>query len=900
MSKEKIPDSLIAGPDVEVPNLSIKRFWRDVLSSYEQGDGYNNPADPFLALSAMVPSSGIYRDMTPVREASGHPQWVADKCTACGKCYIVCPDAAIFGLVNPIVDVFNTSVRRLKDDGVDVKLLKTVVKVLAKNYQTLTAPLTQGADLQMVLQEAVDQTVDGWSKVEEKTDVANALLLLQGDIGGFKIALTKIFHDKHNKKLPGSGGVFSVTINPETCKGCMECIEVCNDNALVQVPQTEESVEVLRKDWKFWKDLPNTHERYFNNDDIVAGETPLQNMMLDKRNSGAMNCGDGACLGCGEKTPIKLLVDTVSSLMQCRVKNHVADITVLIERLDKHIKNELLKHVDVKNSATIHELLKESGNNDINLSQLTSGDGFIHGLWYERVTKLKEDLEHLRWLYLEGVTGKGRSDMGMTNATGCTSVWGATYPFNPYPFPWANNLFQDAPSLAMGIFEGHMDKMGDGFKNIRRARLVLGGGYDFDLDELQTLVWNDFTNEEYLLCPPIVALGGDGAMYDIGFQNLSRAVMSGMPIKILIVDTQAYSNTGGQACTSSFIGQDMDMAPYGKSIHGKTERRKEMFTIAMGHGTAYVAQSAASNIPHLLKSYIKGLEYRGPAVWIIYAPCPTEHGTPDDMSQHRAKDAVDSRAFTLGEFDPRLGETLKICTSLAGNSNLRSDWTTRTLRYEDKYKRTQKIRVLFTFAHFAFEEGRFRKHFKMVKEENWTENMVALDEFIDLSPADKMKSFPYILVESGKKLYRIAVSPEMVRSTMERRSYWRLLQGIVGLDEPEKEDVGTLILRIREEERVKYESKKSVVSSAEKLPNVKSDKEVVQTSSESTFVDYEPVSVDEDLCNNCGDCYRDCPKVFGLDDDVAVVINAKGAVYSEIEKAAENCVKSAISPGTPF
>jgi pyruvate-ferredoxin/flavodoxin oxidoreductase len=64
-------------------------------------------------------------------------------------------------------------------------------------------------------------------------------------------------------------------------------------------------------------------------------------------------------------------------------------------------------------------------------------------------------------------------------------------------------------------------------------------------------------------------IGGDGAMYDIGFQNLSRALMSGMPIKVLVVDTQVYSNTGGQACTSGFIGQVSDMAPLRRRCGGK-------------------------------------------------------------------------------------------------------------------------------------------------------------------------------------------------------------------------------------------------------------------------------------------------------------------------------------------
>ncbi|MGK4277585.1 thiamine pyrophosphate-dependent enzyme, partial [Escherichia coli] len=78
-------------------------------------------------------------------------------------------------------------------------------------------------------------------------------------------------------------------------------------------------------------------------------------------------------------------------------------------------------------------------------------------------------------------------------------------------------------------------------------------------------------------------LGGDGAMFDIGFQSLSRLFASGMNIKVFVLDTQVYSNTGGQASTSSYTGQNTKMSVHGKAIAGKQERRKEIAQIAMMH-----------------------------------------------------------------------------------------------------------------------------------------------------------------------------------------------------------------------------------------------------------------------------------------------------------------------------
>ena len=135
-----------------------------------------------------------------------------------------------------------------------------------------------------------------------------------------------------------------------------------------------------------------------------------------------------------------------------------------------------------------------------------------------------------------------------------------------------------------------MRKMADGCVLVRRAGLLAENRYDAERDEplLTALDWQGFTEPEFALCPPIVAMGGDGAMLDIGFQNLSRLMASGKPIRVIVLDTQVYSNTGGQACTSGFTGQVADMSAYGKAQHGKSEARKELALIAMAHRGVYV------------------------------------------------------------------------------------------------------------------------------------------------------------------------------------------------------------------------------------------------------------------------------------------------------------------------
>ena len=373
--------------------------------------------------------------------------------------------------------------------------------------------------------------------------------------------------------------------------------------------------------------------------------------------------------------------------------------------------------------------------------------------------------------------------MAMTNSTGCSSVWGSTYPYNPYPFPWVNHLFQDAPSIAIGIFEGHMRKMGDNFMTVRKAELLLNDEYD-EAEFSQAFVefdWQKFTDEEFDLCPPILAMGGDGAMLDIGFQNVSRLLASGKPIRVVVLDTQVYSNTGGQACTSGFTGQVADMSAYGKAHHGKEETRKEMGLIAMAHRGAYVLQTSQASPAHMMQGIIKGLHYRGPAVFNLYTPCPVEHGLADELSPHAARLALESRAFPFLVYDPSAGKSWAECVDLNGNPEIEEDWPSYELTYTDDEGNSQTLELPLTVADWAATENRFKKHFKKIKRDAWNEDQVPFHEFVGMPLDDRLGKTPYINFLGGEgRLDRIACSMEIVMLGEDRLLHWDQLRELAG------------------------------------------------------------------------------------------------------------------------
>ncbi|MCB1772219.1 MAG: ferredoxin, partial [Gammaproteobacteria bacterium] len=698
-----------------------------------------------------------------------------------------------------------------------------------------------------------------------------------------------------------------------TCKGCMECIEVCEDEALVAEKQTQDAVAKMQRDWDFWLDLPTTDPGFIRIDDLDEKIGALETLLLDKHNYQSLQSGDGACMGCGEKTVIHLFTGTVTALMQPRVKRHLAEIDDLVNRLETHVRLKLAEGMDLSNVARIDAAVDAHKDGDLTLSdlsgQLAGGAQPVDQKWLRRVTQLLEKLRYLKWQYTEGKTGNGRAEMGIINATGCTSVWGSTFPYNPYPFPWASHLFQDSPSVAMGIFEGHMRKMAEGFKAIRQAKLELDGKYSAaEHDSFFTYFdWKQFSDEEWRLCPPVVSVGGDGAMYDIGFQNLSRALASGMPIKVLVLDTQVYSNTGGQACTSGFVGQVADMSPYGKAWKGKTEIRKEMGLIGMAHRTSFVLQGSMSHTTHLLEGYIDGLNSRRPALFNIYAVCQPEHGVGDAMSQHQSKLAVESRAYPLFRYDPDAGVAFEDACTIEGNPALDADWPEYTISYQQEDGAEGRITVPLTFADFALTEGRFRKHFRKAPPETWHDDMVPLAEFIDLDENDREGRFPYLWATDTKnRLMRVLVAQELVRSTEERREFWQQLKSLVGMN------------REVDVEQVRAETRADMARSitAGLLAMANGGDASALLAEPATGVgdvpaglpaaanlpwEYEPVWLETPECTACDECTDIAPKTFRYNDDKkAVVIDPQGSPYRDLVKAAEKCTAGCLHPGTPW
>ena len=286
--------------------------------------------------------------------------------------------------------------------------------------------------------------------------------------------------------------------------------------------------------------------------------------------------------------------------------------------------------------------------------------------------------------------------MVVANATGCSSIWGASSPVNPYTTnkdghgpAWGNSLFEDAAEYGLGMHDAYtarvnklvslceqalqediseelkeaiqnwLDNRGDGIKSKECGEAVMDlifaqgscsencGCVLHEIAHMSDL----FTKKSFWI------FGGDGWGYDIGFGGVDHVLASGADINILIMDTEVYSNTGGQASKATPLGSIAQFAASGKPI-----RKKDIGRMMMSYGYVYVAYvSMGADMNQVLKAFKEAEAYHGPSLIVAYAPCINQ-GIRKGMgkSMEEAKLAVKSGYWPLYRFNPELEQPFSL------------------------------------------------------------------------------------------------------------------------------------------------------------------------------------------------------------------------------------------------
>ena len=289
--------------------------------------------------------------------------------------------------------------------------------------------------------------------------------------------------------------------------------------------------------------------------------------------------------------------------------------------------------------------------------------------------------------YIKLITQLFGERMMVANATGCSSIYGGSCPSMPYTVnedghgpAWANSLFEDNAEFGLGMHIG-VTKLRDRIEKLMREGLSCSTCSDKEKELFQKWIDNrensKITKEVYDsllpllekcgcdICKEIYDLkhyivkksqwifGGDGWAYDIGYGGLDHVLASGENVNILVMDTEVYSNTGGQASKATPVGAIAKFAAAGKRI-----RKKDLGMIATTYGYVYVAQvSMGANQAQYLKAIKEAEAYDGPSLIIAYSPC-INHGLKSGMgkTQEEGKRAVECGYWHLWRYNPALAE----------------------------------------------------------------------------------------------------------------------------------------------------------------------------------------------------------------------------------------------------
>ena len=430
--------------------------------------------------------------------------------------------------------------------------------------------------------------------------------------------------------------------NPENCIQCNRCAIVCPHAVIRPVAMTADE---LAKAPEGTKSLP------------MMGLKDL-NFVMTVSTLDCTGCGACAQVCPGKKGAKALTMQTIDSQ---RHKQAVFDYALTLE--DKPEVHEKFKFTTVKGSQFKQPLLEFSG--------ACAGCGETP--YAKLVTQLFGDR------------------MFIANATGCSSIWGASAPATPYTKnkkgygpAWQNSLFEDNAEFGLGMALGQ--------KAIRNRLIEYVEGIQKDTDsaDLKTacqnyldtvtdstssrpatdaliaelekntedakvgeLVKKTLVDKDELAKKSMWIFGGDGWAYDIGFGGLDHVIASGENVNILVFDTEVYSNTGGQASKATPVGSVAQFAAAGKAV-----KKKDLAAIAMSYGYVYVAQCAmGADNNQVLKAMVEAESYNGPSLVICYAPC-INHGIKGGMgiAQLEEKKAVEAGYWNIFRYDPRLAD----------------------------------------------------------------------------------------------------------------------------------------------------------------------------------------------------------------------------------------------------
>jgi ferredoxin len=452
----------------------------------------------------------------------------------------------------------------------------------------------------------------------------------------------------------------------------------------------------------------------------------------------------------------------------------------------------------------------------------------------------------------------------------------------PYSFVF------DSCADALAAFRERMPKLIGLAKAIAIAGLEIDGQYNesrhdplfeqFGANGLDPLDLAQFP--DYLVC-----LNAE-KMQALEHAHLMEILASGLPIKVLLqIDDILEESANGEVNLTTGV------------------RNRQIANMAIGLNEVYVLQSSSSNLLQFRGRMLRGLTYRGPALFSVFSGVSAKaSGLPPYLMSAAA---MESRAFPAFSYDPSAGPNWASRFYLEDNSQVDLDWPIQAFAYEDEQHQRVSEDLAFTLVDFVAGDRRYARHLARVPRDQWNDNMIAVDESLTRERKGLPDKVPSLLmVDADNLLHRVIVNERLIREARRCREMWHSLQELGGVHNSHAE-------RLLAREKKTWEERMQQVAAtpAAPLPGA--------TVTPTIAIAIAPVSVnapeepsperspdeayiETPRCSTCNECTTLNSKLFSYDDNKqAYIADINAGTYSQLVEAAESCQVSIIHPGKP-
>ncbi len=640
---------------------SLPRVWGDVLEPREHGPWPTLP-DPIVG-SGAVPAlaSALLR-----KPGEGPvPRIRPDGCTACGRCWTVCPEGAIGAIAIDLCSLLDSASRLSEVSGEAAEAVRRAHHHIANKAAKLMDDELLGPLPRAALQDAWD-----WA--------AGKLGISEADLPAHEKAFQKTLDqverleprvtDRLFREIAGDAPateVLILAVNKEACSGCGVCSAECPE-AIIEMREEIPDAPLDGTSWSDWENIDDTSgmtcDRLASDPEIGA----MASQLLSRHCSQAM-VGNGAFPGSGERLGLRLTTAVAEHHGQMRAGSLERRLGQAHEAIKELLGRRLSAGIVEADASKVAKALSAGAVKDVKaladaLDRLGEKSPLDRQLLLE-LASLTGRLDAQRNAILHGADGLGRSRFALVLGGSSLAERIAPYPEHPFFAPLVVDTSVGGGAMGLGVAEGIASSHIRLMRDLRRAEIEVEAAPDRPgrIEDLSKLSWSELSTEERAGCPPLLFVLDDAYLSEVGAGLIPRLLSTELPVKVVLLD---------------------GLQP---------GRRPDPAFLALAQQRAFVLSSSLGHPDHLARGLEAALTHPGPAFIHIHAPVPQLHGFAQDATLERARAAVASRAHVLMQYDPEANGAFGLRLSLDGNPALDSnssdlaiiDWAAGESRFGD-------------------------------------------------------------------------------------------------------------------------------------------------------------------------------------------------------------------------